>query len=218
MLYLAHRLFSEAAAKDLGRRLMMSNEWVDGLSSAKSSQGIKRNLQLNKGETYSKFSKEIVELIENDDLIKNFSFPSKIFNVLFTRTGQGMFYKPHVDFPILPAGRRDISFTLFLSQPKDYEGGELILYIPPEKKQIKMNPGEMIIYSTKYLHEVKEVTDGERMVCVGWIESQIERDDDRENLYLINNVLSEITQKYGHSSATQNLNLSFNNLYKRFLS
>ena len=57
-----------------------------------------------------------------------------------------MFYGPHLDISHIPSGRRDLSFTLFLNEKKDYEGGELILYIPPEKKTIKLNPGEMIIY------------------------------------------------------------------------
>ena len=97
--------------------------------------------------------------------------------------------------------------------------GELILYISPEKKQIKLNPGEMIIYPTKYLHEVKEVTEGERMVCVGWIESQIPRDDDRESLFLMKRAISEITKQLGNNpnSAIMDLKVSFNNIYKRFL-
>ena len=75
----------------------------------------------------------------------------------------------------------------------------------------------MIIYPTKYLHEVKEVTEGERMVCVGWIESQIPRDDDRESLYLMRTGMSDITKQLGVTQATQYLNMSFNNIYKRFL-
>ena len=217
MLYFAHRLLKEERAADLARRLMMSNEWVDGKASAKNSQ-VKRNLQLNLGDTYTNFSKEIIEIIDNDELVKSFSFPSKIFNILFTRTGKGMFYGPHLDSPYLDTGRRDMSFTIFLNKLEDYKGGELMLYIPPEKKQIKMNPGEMIIYPTKYLHEVKEVTEGERMVCVGWIESQIARDDEREDLYLIKTSLLQILEKHGNSPALQNLNISFNSLYKRFSS
>ena len=216
MLYFAHRLLNEERTTDLARRLMMSNEWVDGKASAKGSK-VKRNLQLNLGDTYKNFSQEIIKIIDNDELVKSFSFPSKIFNILFTRTGAGMFYGPHLDSPYLDTGRRDLSFTIFLNKAEDYKGGELILYIPPEKKKIKMNPGEMIIYPTKYLHEVKEVIDGERMVCVGWIESQIAKDDEREDLYLIKSSLEQIIGNHGNSTETQNLQLSFNRLYKRFL-
>ncbi|WP_413678626.1 Fe2+-dependent dioxygenase [Prochlorococcus sp. MIT 0916] len=215
MLYLAHKLLNEAQVKDFRKSLIISTEWVDGKSSAKGSK-VKRNLQLNWGcETHTKLSEKIIEIVENNELINNFSFSSKIFNILFTRTGEGMFYGPHTDVAFTPNGRRDLSFTIFLNSPEDYKGGELILYIPPEKKQIKMNPGEIIVYPTKYLHEVKAVTEGERMVCVGWIESQIPRDDDRESLSLLKKGISEIVKQSDIPSAVQNLNVSFNNIFKR---
>tara|TARA_Y100001968_G_C19447034_1_gene765990 strand:- start:2598 stop:3251 length:654 start_codon:yes stop_codon:yes gene_type:complete len=216
MLYFAHKLLKEEKARDLAKRLMMSTDWVDGKASAKGSK-LKKNLQLNPGEKYSEFASEIIEVIQDDKAITSFTFPANIFNILFTRTGVGMFYGPHTDNPYIPGGRRDLSFTIFLNEPKEYKGGELILYMSPEKKKIKLNPGEMIIYPTKYLHEVKEVTEGERMVCVGWIESQIARDDDRESLYLMNSGLTEIKKQIGDTPATQNLSISFNTIYKRFL-
>ena len=217
MLYFAHRLLNEEKARDLAKRLMLSTDWVDGKASSAQGSRVKRNLQLNLGAIHSGFSKEVIDIIENDEFINNISFPAKIFNILFTRTGVGMFYGPHTDNPYLSSGRRDLSFTIFLSEAKDYEGGELILYMPPERKQIKLNPGEIIIYPTKYLHEVKEVIKGERMVCVGWIESQIPRDDDRESLYLMKASLSEIKKQLGNTQSIQNLGISYNTIYKRFM-
>ena len=218
MLYFTHRLLEENKTKDLVRRLILSADWVDGQEASARGSKIKRNLQLNIGEEHSIFSKEIINILENDKVIKNYSFPAKIFNLLFTRTGRGMFYGPHIDSPYINRSRRDLSFTIFLNDPKEYKGGELILYISPERKQIKMKRGEMIIYPTKYLHEVKEVTEGERIVCVGWIESEIPRDDDRESMYLMKKGLTELTNQLGITPATQYLNISFNNIYKRFLS
>ena len=215
MLYLARKLIDSERAKDLARRLIMSPGWSDGILSAPGT--VKRNLQLKTGEIKTKFSEEIIEIIKNDDLISNTFFPSKIFNILFTRTGSGMYYGPHTDLPYLPTGRRDLSFTIFLNQPDEYQGGELILYMSPDKKSIKLNPGEMIIYPTNYLHEVKEVTHGERRVCVGWIESQIPRDDDRNSLALLNAGISAIEQQLGKTPATQNLRVGYQNIYKRFL-
>ena len=218
MLYFTYKLLEKEKANDLARRLMIANDWVDGKAASTKGSQVKRNLQLNFGtEQYTNLSTEIIKLIESDNMINNYSFPSKIFNVLFTRTGAGMFYGPHIDSPYLPAGRRDLSFTIFLNEKQNYKGGELILYISPERKQIKLNPGEMIIYPTKYLHEVKEVTEGERLVCVGWIESQIPRDEDRESLSLMKTGILEISQQLGNTPAIQNLNISFNNLYKHFL-
>ena len=199
------------------KNLILSDNWVDGKVSAKGST-IKRNLQLNHCEEKTQITSEVIKAIKNNLLIHNYSFPAKIFNTLFTRTGTGMYYGPHLDTPYIPNGRRDLSFTIFLNKPGEYNGGELILYIPPEKKKIKLNQGEIIIYPTKYLHEVTQVSSGERIVCVGWIESQIERDDNREHLYLMQTSILDILEKHGHSSATQNLNLIFNSFYKRFSS
>lgn len=217
MLYLTKTLLNQERSKDLRKRLILSDDWVDGKVSARGSS-IKRNLQLNQCDEKIEITNEIIDAIKNDLLISSYTFSKQIFNVLFTRTGIGMYYGPHLDTPYIADGRRDLSFTIFLNNPNEYKGGELILYIPPEKKKIKLNQGDIIIYPTKYLHEVTEVTSGERMVCVGWITSQIERDDERAELSLIKTSLNQIIEKHGNSSSAQNLNLIFNNLYKRFSS
>ena len=75
----------------------------------------------------------------------------------------------------------------------------------------------MIIYPTKYIHEVKKVTEGERMVCVGWIESQIPKDDDREMLSMLSTAIKETKNNLSDSS-NLNLQSAYNNIYKRFIS
>ena len=69
-----------------------------------------------------------------------------------------MYYGRHVDEVYSSEGRRDYSFTIFLNNPNDYDGGELVLNIPPENKAIKLDAGSIIIYPTKYVHEVREVS------------------------------------------------------------
>ena len=99
----------------------MSSDWVDGTTSAGGkSNKIKRNLQLNPGELYKNLSEEIIVLLKNHSNISSSIFPSKIFNILFTRTGPGMYYGRHMDVPYIETGRRDLSFTLFLN---DWNGG-----------------------------------------------------------------------------------------------
>ena len=217
MLYLASNLFNKEISEDLKKRLICSSDWVDGkLTASGSAALIKRNLQLRNCDVKTELTNKIIEAISNNSLINSYTFANKILNVLFTRTGVGMYYGPHVDIPYISTGRRDFSFTIFLNEPDEYDGGELLLYIPPETKKIKLNQGDIVIYPTKYLHEVKKVTKGERMVCVGWIESQVEKDDERENLYLIRSSLKNIIEKHGDSAATKNLQIAFNRLYKRF--
>ena len=217
MLYFTHKLLNEKQINELSNGLLSSSDWIDGKITNTGSQA-KRNLQLDaNGEQYEKFSKEIINIVGNDPIIETAVFPAKVHNILFTRTGGGMFYGPHLDTPHIPTGRRDLSFTLFLNEKKDYKGGELILYIPPEKKTIKLNPGEMIMYPTKYLHEVKAVTEGERMVCVGWIESLIPNNEDRESLHLFRSATKALENKLGEIPVIQSLNISYNTIFKRFM-
>ena len=154
---------------------------------------------------------------QKDPIIENAVFPGKVHSILFSRTGGGMFYGPHLDTPHVPSGRRDLSFTLFLNEKTDYKGGELILYIPPEKKTIKLNPGEMVMYPTKYFHEVTEVTEGERLVCVWWIESLIPNNEDRESLSIFKSAMSALQRQHGVSPAIQSLNVSYNSIFKRLM-
>ncbi|AIQ97729.1 Fe2+-dependent dioxygenase [Prochlorococcus sp. MIT 0801] len=221
MIYFAHKFLNDETHKDLRKRLLISSDWQDGIYSALgNAKETKRNLELAPGESHENFSNEIIEAFIKDDFLQFEVFPSKIFGLLFSRTGPGMYYKPHVDaiYQYGGEGRRDLSFTIFLNQPDEYKGGELVLNIPPEKKNIKLNAGEMIIYPTKYLHEVKEVIEGERMVCVGWIESQIADNEDRETLSMLRKGFNEIVQTHGISSSTMKLMIAINNIHKRFIS
>ena len=219
MLYHAQSFLKENEYKNLRKQLLMSAQWKDGIKTASGSsrKQIKRNLQLIDGETYEKSSEFIVNAIKNNPSIKNYAFPAEIFQILFSRTGPGMFYGPHVDIALIGGKRRDLSFTIFLNDKKDYNGGELILYIPPERRTIKLNAGDIIIYPTKYIHEVKEVTEGERMVCVGWVQSEINNDEDRDILSIFSNMMGEIATNPNINSLTRiNLNSALNRLHKRF--
>tara|TARA_Y100001968_G_C19411618_1_gene746625 strand:- start:349 stop:1008 length:660 start_codon:yes stop_codon:yes gene_type:complete len=218
MLYSAHKLINEEEAKDFKERLIASTDWVDGKETALGrAKDIKRNLQLSNGDSYKIFSQEIINILNNDNTFQVYTMPKKIFSILFSRTGVGGFYGPHCDFPYNPNGRRDLSFTLFLNQPSEYEGGELILNIPPMKKTVKLNAGEIVIYPTKYLHEVTKVQKGERIVCVGWIHSQISNDMDRQTLLSLRLGLGELKQIKATQSIYNRFNLVYMNLYKRFL-
>lgn len=218
MLYLAHKLLQRELAKDLKQRLISSPDWVDGRETALGrAKQIKRNFQLKLGDSYKKFTQEILEVLRNDSSLQAYAMPTKFFSILFSRTGEGMFYGPHCDMPYHANGRRDLSFTIFLNDSSEYEGGELILNIPPLRQSIKLNAGEIIVYPTKYLHEVLKVTSGERFVCVGWIQSQISSDLDRDILWTMRKGLSELKKIENSESAFETLNLAYFNIYKRFM-
>ena len=106
-------------------------------------------------------------------------------------------------------------FDQLLNDPTEYEGGELIVHIPPERKSIKLEAGMIFIYPTKYLHEVKEVTKGERIACVGWIESFINKDSERELLSYIKTAMIS-TQAGETENSLISLNFAFQALKKYF--
>ena len=218
MLYHAFKLLSDSEALAIVGKLMMSPKWRDGIETATGgAKLIKKNIQLSStSNTYNELKESIVELLMNEKhTLPIYIHPKKIINLLFSRTSVGMYYGKHVDMVHVPEGRRDYSFTIFLNKPSDYDGGELILSIPPENKAIKLDAGSIIIYPTKYLHEVKEVSKGERIVCVGWIESYIKEDDEREILASLNRAISS-AQSNDNDCGIPELNLVYQRLIKHF--
>ena len=221
MLYLITRVLNETQVAEVVQKVMISDKWRDGNRSANyRSDDTKRNLQLP-GSSEVNAQSIVVNSLAQNKAIKNFGFIKTIHSLMFTRTGEGMFYNEHLDKPTLPTGRRDLSFTLFLSNPKSYEGGELVLRIPPETKIVKLKPGEIILYPTQYLHEVKMVNRGERLVSVGWIESDIPEHENRYILGLINKVQGKMQRENDEGSDNQesinSLKIAYNMLYKRYL-
>lgn len=218
MLYHSFKLLSDAGLRLMVSELMQCSNWVDGATSATgSAKEVKRNIQLNEGsDTYINLNQKVRDLLMNDKtMINAYICPKKIVNILFSRTSVGMYYGKHVDAVHVDQSRRDYSFTLFLTNPREYEGGELILNIPPERKSIKLEAGSIVIYPTKYLHEVKEVTQGERMACVGWIESHIKNDNEREILGHIRSAIASIKIN-DESNSLLHLNIAYQSLKKHF--
>lgn len=123
---------------------------------------------------------------------------NKWSKMLFARYGAGDTYGWHMDdaFMVSEDGgkmRTDLSYTLFLSDPDDYEGGELVMDGASGQQEIKLLAGDMILYPTGLVHQVAPVTSGQRHVVVGWIQSSIRRQDQREILLDLAVVRSQLT-------------------------
>ena len=161
---------------------------------------MKNNLQLKReGETSQSLSKIITNKILSNPLIKSFSLPKKIHGIMFTKSKEGMQYGRHIDNAFMSSGRADLSFTVFINDKDSYQGGELIVENLNSEKTFKLNSGEIIIYPSTYLHSVKEINSGERLVCVGWIESYIKSIEEREYLFDIDAGARSLLSKYGRS-------------------
>ena len=217
MNYLTHQLLNADEISFIKKELEKENQnWEDGKNTAGShASKVKKNLQLNrKCETSKKLSLLVNRKINNHDLIKSFSLPKHIHGIIFTKSSKGMSYGRHIDNAYMSSGRADLSFTIFLSEKNQYEGGELLIENLTSEKKIKLNKGEIIIYPSTYLHSVKEVLNGERIVCIGWIESYIKSIEEREYLFDLDAAARSLLAKHGRSDEVDLIFKSYSNLLR----
>ena len=187
MNYLIHQLLNTEEIKLIKNELenCSQQDWEDGKKTAGSHATlVKNNLQLNRNsEVSKKFSQLVNKKILSNQLIKSFSLPKRIHGIMFTKSSKNMHYGRHIDNPYMSSGRSDLSFTLSLTNKDFYKGGELVIETMNTEEKFKLNAGEIIIYPSSYLHAVNEVNNGERLVCVGWIESYVKSTEKREYLF-----------------------------------
>ena len=216
MNYLTHQLLNAEEIKIIKREIEeATQDWEDGKKTAGSHASmVKNNLQLNRNTEVSKNNAQIVnKKILSSQLIKSFSLPKRIHGIMFTKSSNQMHYGRHIDNPYMSSGRSDLSFTLSLTNKDFYEGGELIIETMNSEEKFKLNAGEIIIYPSSYLHSVNEVISGERLVCVGWIESYVKSAEEREYLFDLDAGARSLLAKYGR---TEEVDLIFKS-YSNFL-
>ena len=217
MNYLTCSLLNDEEIKILKTNLDFNNSsWEDGKKTAGSfASKVKNNLQLDRNSSISKKNSDfVVRRILNNALIKSFALPKIIHSVMFTKSLEGMKYGRHIDNAFMSTGRADLSFTIFLSDKKDYEGGDLIVENINSENKFKLDKGEILIYPSTYLHSVEEIKSGERLVCVGWIESYIKSIEEREYLFDIDAGARGILSKYGRSNELDLIFKSYANLLR----
>ena len=164
MNYLTCSLLNDEEIKILKKNLDIdNNSWEDGKKTAGSfASKVKNNLQLNRDSSISKKNTDfVVKKLLTNALIKSFTIPKIVHSVMFTKSLKGMKYGRHIDNAFMSTGRADLSFTIFLNNKKDYEGGDLIVENINTENKFKLNQGEIIIYPSTYLHSVEEITAGE---------------------------------------------------------
>ena len=217
MNYLTQQLINEEEIEILNNHINKQNElWEDGKKTAGShASKVKYNLQLNRNsEVSKKYSQLLNKKILASSLIKSFSLPKRIHGTMFTKATQNMSYGRHIDNPFMSSGRSDLSFTISLTNKDSYEGGELVIETINSEKEFKLNVGEMIIYPSTYLHSVKEVEGGERLVCVGWIESYVKSIEEREYLFDLDAGARGLLARYGRSDELDIIFKSYSNLLR----
>ena len=217
MNYLTHKLLNPEEIKLF--KITLDKEglpWEDGKKTAGNQAAkVKYNLQLNKkSETSKQCSELISRKILSDNLIRSFTLPKKIHGTMFTKSTKGMKYGRHIDNSYMSTGRADLSFTIFFNGKDSYEGGELSIENMNSEKRFKLNSGELLIYPSTYLHSVQKVTKGERLVCVGWIESYVKSIEEREYLFDLDAGARGLLAKHGRSDELDLIFKSYSNLLR----
>jgi PKHD-type hydroxylase len=217
MNYLLHQLLNTEEINLIKKELeKCTKDWEDGKKTAGSyASMVKNNLQLNRNSETSKNNSQLInKKILSNELIKSFSLPKIIHGTMFTKSSENMHYGRHIDNPYMSSGRSDLSFTLSLTNKEFYKGGELIIETMNSEEKFKLNAGEIIIYPSSYLHSVNEVTKGERLVCVGWIESYVKSIEGREYLFDLDAGARGLLAKYGRSDEIDLIFKSYSNLLR----
>ena len=200
------------------RNNLKNNEgyWEDGKKTAGSHAAkVKNNLQLDRNSDISQnLSKLIIDKILSNALIKSFSLPKNIHGIMFTKASEGMEYGRHIDNPFMSSGRSDLSFTIFINKKDNYKGGELVIENINSENKFKLNSGEILIYPSTYLHSVKKIKSGERIVCVGWIESYVKSIEEREYLFDLDAGARSLLSRHGRSDELDLIFKSYSNLLR----
>ena len=142
------------------------------------------------------------QALDRSEILQLYARPAWWSKLLFSRYQPGDAYGLHMDDALMAAEdggrlRTDLSFTLFLSDPQSYDGGALVIDGLDGEREMKPPAGALVLYSTGALHRVQPVTDGERLACVGWIQSLVRRADEREILFDLGRVRAGATEGEG---------------------
>lgn len=202
------------------RAELQKASFVDGASTAGwSARGVKKNLQLALGTSgYERLAESVLDAFLRSEILQAGLLPVANTQVLFNRYGQDMHYGPHVDAPVMggmgSAVRTDIAITVFLSEPRTYDGGELVIYTSGLGSQFKLDAGSVIAYPANTLHNVNPVTRGTRDAAIIWVQSQVRDPARRELLWDLANAKRQIFSREGKTPTFDAISKSHANLLR----
>lgn len=197
-------------------------EWSDGIGSAGYlSRAVKNNQQLPDNHPVRlELGELILQRLDQNQLFMSAALPLKMVPPLFNRYKNSGTYGRHVDGAIRPITgtphrvRTDLSATIFLSDPDEYEGGELIIEDSFGPRKIKMKAGDMVLYPGTSVHKVEPVNKGERLAAFFWIQSMVREDKNRTILFELDTAIQKIATESPDQSALVDLAGVYHNLLR----
>ena len=186
---------------ELIRQITASANFKDGkVSASDAAKQVKQNLQIRAEDDLhaQQAGNVMMQAMSRNVTIQGAIMPKAILPPLFTRYTESMNYGMHVDSPLMGTQftiRTDVGMTLFLSDPDDYEGGELLILTETGEHKYKLPAGDAIIYPTTKLHQVLPVTSGERMAAITWMQCAVRDAHQRDLLYTLTKATGNLAQK-----------------------
>ena len=201
-----------------------SDVWVDGRVSA-GYQGapVKFNEQIDERSAVAAECQSLVlGALERHPRFISAVLPNEVYPPMFNRYGEGMTFGAHVDGSVRihpHTGRKlrtDVSATLFLSEPDDYDGGELVVHDAFGAHRVKLAAGDMVVYPATSLHEVTPITRGRRLASFFWVQSLVRDDARRSMMFDLDNAIQRLNQTNADALARRSLVGVYHNLMRQW--
>jgi PKHD-type hydroxylase len=215
-------LLSPADLKQ-ARDLLDQADWQDGrLTAGAQAAQVKNNLQLPVGsESARTLQALLLKALEGHATFFSAALPKRLLPPMFNRyAGAANTYGNHIDQAIryVPGTgqrvRTDISCTVFLSEPEEYEGGELVIADTYGEQRVKLAAGDAVLYPGTSVHRVEPVTRGARLASFFWIESMVRSDEQRRLLFEMDQALMQLRSEHGDGDAAVQLTGTYHNLLR----
>jgi PKHD-type hydroxylase len=222
LLHVPNVLTSDELAKI--RERLAAASWADGrVTAGHQSARVKANLQLGEDSAEAReLGVVVLRALERSALFMSAALPALVYPPLFNKYESGMNFGAHVDNAIrLVPGtprrlRTDVSATLFVSAPEDYDGGELIVQDTFGTHSAKLAAGDLILYPATSLHRVAPVTRGARVAAFFWVQSMVKDDAERQMLFDLDRSILEMAQGAPDSPAVLQLTALYHNLVRKW--
>jgi PKHD-type hydroxylase len=206
------------------RRLLEAADWVDGrVTAGRQSAQVKDNLQLPEEHPLGRqLGDLILAALQNSSLFASAALPLRVFPPLFNLYRGGQSFGNHVDNAIRQISgtplriRTDLSATLFLAEPGEYDGGELIVEDQYGVHAVKLPAGHLVLYPSSSLHRVQPVTRGARLASFFWVQSMVRDDAARTMLFDLDTSIQQLTADVPDHPSVVQLTAVYHNLVRRW--
>ena len=201
--------------------LLAKASFVDGkLSAGKIAAQVKNNQEVSHGDPIIDSLNQIVmgNLVRHKTY-QRAALPSRVASPFYACYETGMEYGEHIDDPIMGNQQRyrsDLALTIFLNDPSEYEGGELVIQTEYGDQNIKYAAGDAVLYPATTRHRVEKITQGKRLVAVSWVQSLIKDNEQRNILYQLSCAREKLLRKQSEEEHTKQIDWAYVNLVRRW--